>query len=125
MRRAAIVLAGVTLLVGVFAAGMVVGRATGSEDEPAEEPVGISDTEHDRLVNACVDEQIPAGECTTWIAERVQIANTDELSYEELAEEINDFYAEDGTPAREPEPVQPDCRYVSDFAREHQGVNCP
>jgi hypothetical protein len=110
MRRAAIVLAAVSLLVGVFAAGMLTEQAI-SDDESGDEPAEISTAEHDRLVNACVDEGAAAGFCTTWISDIVRDAERYGESYEEIAARVNDIYEEAGTREREPEPARQPCTY--------------
>lgn len=91
MRRLLICLGVLVALVAAFGLGLTTGR--GSVDEPAPE-TGITEAEHDRLVDACVSESNAAAECTSYIAELVDTADDEGLSYAQVAEILAEGYEE-------------------------------
>lgn len=88
MRRTVAVGAGVALL-AVGAAGGY-GVAWLADDEPA----GITEAEHGRLVEACVAETDDRPGCVEWIAESVAWADERGMSYSELSGVVADDLVE-------------------------------
>jgi hypothetical protein len=76
------------VLAGAVVGGVVLDR-TVLDDEPA----GITDAEHDRLVDACMaqgrvlDEENPAT-CTRYVAELIEWGEKEGMTYVELAAEV-------------------------------------
>lgn len=93
MRRTVAVIAGVALFAAAGAGGFAVAQVLDDEAE------GISDAEHDRLVDACVAQTDDTPGCVEWIAETVARANEQDVSYAELsslvAEELAEQQSED------------------------------
>jgi hypothetical protein len=74
MFAAAIVVAGAT-----FAGGVAVGRSTDRNSR------GITEAEHDRLVDACVAETDDGPGCVSWVADLVVYAEERGLSYDQVS----------------------------------------
>ena len=78
MRRTTTAGIGVVSLAMGAAGGYIIAQAVDDDG-----PEGITETEHDRLVDACVAQTDDTPGCVEWIAETVAQANEEDLSYAE------------------------------------------
>jgi hypothetical protein len=94
-RRLLLTLTALAVLAGAAVGGAVLDR-TVLDDEPA----GITDAEHDRLIDACVAEDLARAGCTSWLAEIVEVAEAEGVGYRTLAETfgvmLGAYYTADG-----------------------------
>ena len=88
-RRLLVALVVLVVLTGAVFGGIVLDRTVLDDDEPA----GISDVEHDRLVDACtaatraMEADDPAG-CASWIARMIEHGEGEGWDYVRLAAEV-------------------------------------
>jgi hypothetical protein len=86
-RRLLLALAALVVLGGAVVGGVVLERTVLDDD-----PAGISDAEHDRLIDACVGatgEDAARAPCTSWLADIVEVAEAEGVDYTRLAEYTN------------------------------------
>jgi hypothetical protein len=50
---------------------------------------GITDAEHDRLIDACVAKDLDRASCTSWLADIVEVAEAEGVEYARLANYTN------------------------------------
>lgn len=88
MRRFLVALGVLVALAGAVVGGVAVERTLLDEDDDD----GISEAEHDRLVEACVAEGDRAAACVAYVAELVEWAEGEGIRYGELAGIMDDEF---------------------------------
>jgi hypothetical protein len=81
LRGLLLALTALAVLAGAVVGGIVLDRLV-LDDESA----GITDAEHDRLIDACVAKDLDRASCTSWLAGIVEVAEAEGVSYSRLAE---------------------------------------
>jgi hypothetical protein len=88
-RRLVVGVVAAALLGASFVGGMATGRVT--DDDSVE---GITESEHDRLLDTCIAETDEAGGCATVMADAIEMADADGWSYSRLTEWLDCVYDE-------------------------------
>jgi hypothetical protein len=87
-RRLLLALAGLVVLGGAVVGGAVVGGIA-LDRLVLDDGSGITDAEHDRLVDACVAKDLDRASCTSWLADIVEVAEAEGVDYARLANYTN------------------------------------
>jgi hypothetical protein len=92
MKRLVVTLVAIVVLAGAVVGGVVLDRTVLDDNQ------GITDAEHDRLVDACttqaraMETENPATICLAWIARISERADERGVGYAELADELDGWF---------------------------------
>lgn len=88
MGRLLLVLVAVLVLGGAVVGGVVLNRTLLDDDEAA----GITEAEHDRLVEACTQEGDAPAACPAYVADLIELAEAEGVGYAELASQMDEDF---------------------------------
>lgn len=117
MRRFLFVLGVLAVLAAVAGGGMVLGMAVEGE------PEGMTEAEHDRLVDACVTQTDNGPGCTAWAGALVEAADRDGMSYVEVAEGMEDAFADESGTSDWNDVLRESCAEIAAEGRHNPGCD--